>query len=280
MEGAFFMRVVHLRRGHVVGFLSAALILALCWQLFVLGKNIVAAVFKPVNDWGVAYDENGAPRGNVDAQTLAGFGALYVGSDADKVLYLTFDAGYENGYTAAILDTLKRHDVRAAFFLVGHYISTNGDLVRRMVEEGHIVANHTFHHYDMSKISNPADFERELQELEDLFFETTGARMRKYYRPPEGKFSERNLSMAQKLGYTTFFWSLAYADWDNNNQPSHDLAFSKLIPRTHNGAIVLLHSTSRTNAEILDALLTQWKEQGYAFGSLDDLAATLAPTAQ
>lgn len=147
----------------------------------------------------------------------------------------------------------------------------NADLVRRMVDEGHIVGNHTMHHPDMSKKTDFDSFSKELNDLADLYKETTGQEIQKFYRPPQGIYSQENLEMAQKLGYKTIFWSLAYADWDNDKQPSHDFAMEKLTSRIHNGAIVLLHSTSKTNAEILDELLTKWEEMGYHFASLNDL---------
>lgn len=222
--------------------------------------------------WGLNFRQEGqSPVGNASSETLRQYDAVFIGPTDQKTLYLTFDAGYENGFTEQILDTLKKHNVPAAFFLVGNYLEQNGDLVRRMVADGHIIGNHTMHHYDMSKISEESAFAKELQDLENLYRETTGQEMPKYYRPPQGIYSEENLKAAQKLGYRTVFWSLAYADWDNQNQPSKDHAFSKLIPRTHNGAIVLLHSTSKTNSEILDELLTKWENEGYTFGKLDDL---------
>ena len=187
------------------------------------------------------------------------------------MIYLTFDAGYENGCTAQILDILKEQKVPAAFFLVGNYLEQNPELVKRMQAEGHTVANHTYHHYDMSKISDPETFQKELQALEDLYTQITGAPLAKYYRPPQGIYSEENLKMAQELGYRTVFWSLAYVDWNNDAQPTSEEAFSKLIPRIHNGAVVLLHSTSKTNANILSDLLNRWKELGYRFGTLDEL---------
>ena len=159
----------------------------------------------------------------------------------------------------------------ALLFLVGNYIEKNADLVRKMVNEGHIVGNHTMHHPDMSQLSDMDSFSKELTDLEVLFKETTGKDLPKYYRPPQGIYSEENLKMAKELGYRTVFWSLAYADWDNTNQPTKEQAFSKLLPRVHNGAVVLLHSTSKTNAEILDELLTKWKEMGYSFGTLEEL---------
>jgi len=155
--------------------------------------------------------------------------------------------------------------------LVGNYIEKNADLVRRMVAEGHIVGNHTMHHPDMSKIADKDSFSKELQQLEALFRTTTGKELPKFYRPPQGCYSQDNLKMAQELGYKTVFWSLAYVDWNNDNQPTAQYAFSKLLPRTHNGAVVLLHSTSKTNAEILDQLLTKWKAAGYRFETIDQL---------
>ena len=224
--------------------------------------------------WGLSFQAEGqAPQGPASADVLERYDAAYVGDDDEKVLYLTFDAGYENGCTAQILDILKKHQVPAAFFLVGNYLEKNPDLVRRMVAEGHTVGNHTMHHPDMSKISDKAAFSKELLELEALFKEITGENMPKYYRPPQGIYSEENLKMAKELGYKTVFWSLAYVDWQNDKQPSADYAMSKLLPRTHNGAVVLLHSTSQTNAQILDELLTKWKAMGYTFATLEELFA-------
>lgn len=222
-------------------------------------------------NWGLSFQQEGKPPvANATADELARYNACYSEATEEKVLYLTFDAGFENGCTPAILDALKKHQVPAAFFLVGNYLETSPDLVKRMVEEGHIIGNHTYHHPDMSKISTAEAFQKELTDLETLYTEVTGAPMKKYYRPPQGKYSEANLTMAKDLGYQTFFWSLAYVDWYQDKQPSHEEAFKKLLGRVHPGAIVLLHSTSSTNAEILDELLTKWKEMGYTFKSLDE----------
>ena len=222
--------------------------------------------------WGLNYSTE-IPQGPASSKQLFSYDAAYVGDTGQKVLYLTFDAGYENGQTEKILDTLKKHNVKAAFFLVGNYIERNPDLVRRMVAEGHLVGNHTMHHPDMSKISSVGAFSKELADLEALYKETVGSEMPKYYRPPQGVYSEENLKMAQQLGYKTVFWSLAYADWDNNNQPTGQQALDKLLPRTHNGAVILLHSTSKTNGEILDELLTRWKEMGYEFRGIQEIFA-------
>lgn len=226
----------------------------------------------PTGSWGLSFrSEGSAPIGSAGADQLRAFDAAYLGNTSEKVIYLTFDAGYENGCTAKILDVLQKHQVKAAFFLVGNYIEKNPDLVRRMVKEGHIVGNHTMHHYDMSKLSDKASFTRELTDLETLYKTTTGMDMPKYYRPPQGIYSEENLKMAKELGYKTVFWSLAYVDWNNDAQPTREQAFSKLLPRIHPGAVVLLHSTSKTNTEILDELLTKWEEMGYRFASIEEL---------
>ncbi len=222
--------------------------------------------------WGLSFSGQGqTPSGPASVVQLEKLDSAYVGNSDEKVLYLTFDAGYENGYTDEILDVLKKHQVPAAFFLVGDYLERNADLVRRMVDEGHIVGNHTASHPDMSKITDKAAFSQELSEVEALFQEITGKELPKYYRPPQGIYSEENLVLAQELGYKTVFWSLAYADWDNNKQPTREYALNKLLPRTHNGAVILLHATSKTNAEVLDELLTTWKQQGYTFESIDKL---------
>ena len=250
------------------------LVLALCAALPALFQQSRAI---ETGSWGLSFRTEGkAPVGNASAEALRRYDAVYLGNEAEQKIYLTFDAGYENGYTASILDALKAHGAPACFFVVGNYLETAPDLVRRMVNEGHIVGNHTYHHYDMSKLSDEAAFSRELTSLEDLYREVTGEQMQKYYRPPQGIYSECNLEMAQKLGYRTVFWSLAYVDWYQDSQPSHEEAFEKLLHRIHPGAIVLLHSTSSTNAEILDELLTKWEEMGYHFASLDDLIKATA----
>ena len=228
----------------------------------------------PAGSWGLSFQGDGqTPIGNASREELKKYNAAFLGNEAAKKLYLTFDAGYENGCTEQILNVLKRHQVTAAFFLVGNYIEQNPLLVKRMVAEGHTVGNHTYHHYDMSKLGNLGSFRKELEDLEALYLQTVGESMPKYYRPPQGIYSEENLRMAKELGYRTVFWSLAYVDWLNDKQPTSEEAFSKLIPRVHSGAVVLLHSTSKTNAAILDELLTRWKEMGYDFGTLEELFA-------
>ena len=253
------------KRDLVIAGLAA--IAAVCVTVGILRGSVMET-----GSWGLSFRQEGAtPTGNAGVEQLKAYNAAYLGDTTRKRLYLTFDAGYENGFTPAILDTLKAQDVKAAFFLVGNYIEKNADLVRRMVAEGHTVGNHTMHHYDMSKIGDKAAFTRELRDLEALFREKTGGEMPKFYRPPQGIYSESNLEMAKDLGYRTVFWSLAYVDWKNDAQPTPEAALEKLLPRTHNGAVILLHATSETNAKILDTLLTRWKEEGYEFGTVEEL---------
>ena len=223
-------------------------------------------------DWGLSFGESGTqPVGNASAEDLAWYDAYYVGDADEKVIYLTFDCGYENGNTAAILDALHRHDAPATFFVVGHFLETAPDLVKRMVEEGHTVGNHTYHHLDMPSISDPEAFRRELDDVAALFHEITGEELAPYYRPPQGKCNAENLKMAQEFGYSTIFWSLAHVDWIQDDQPDPVEAAAKLTSRIHPGAVVLLHNTSQTNAEMLDGLLTEWENMGYSFRPLSEL---------
>ena len=221
--------------------------------------------------WGLSYGESGTqPVGNVSAWELEQYDAYFLSEGEEKVIYLTFDCGYENGNTEKILDALKAHDAPATFFVVGHFLETEPEIVKRMAEEGHAVGNHTYHHYDVDTLDEEG-FQKELEDVETLFREITGKELSPYYRPPEGKCGITNLERAQELGYAPCFWSLAYVDWDTNNQPTRQAALDKLTARIHPGAIVLLHNTSDTNGEILDELLTKWEEMGYSFAPLSEL---------
>ncbi len=236
------------------------------------GTASSSMIMPAADNWGLSFQEEGkSPVGNATFDELKAYNAYYAEDTEEKVLYLTFDCGYENGNTEPILDALKKHKAPATFFVVGNFISTSPDLVKRMHEEGHTVGNHTYHHPDMSEISTKEAFAKELGDVEELYQEITGKTMTKYYRPPQGKYSTDNLQMAKDMGYHTFFWSLAYVDWYQDDQPTHEEAFDKLLGRIHPGAIVLLHSTSSTNAEILDELLGKWEDMGYTFHSLDEL---------
>lgn len=248
------------------------LLLAAAVPLSRLANRQQAVAAAAVNNWGLSFQTEGrTPQGNASAAELKKYDAYFCGDEDQPVIYLTFDAGYENGYTAQILDVLRSHNAPSAFFLVGNYLQQEPELVQRMLDEGHIVGNHTWSHPDIATVQTKEALAEQLTKLEDLFREVTGQEMSKYYRPPQGKYSQDNLELAQSLGYTTVFWSLAYVDWYENDQPTRNQAFAKLIPRIHNGAVVLLHSTSRTNAEILDELLTAWEDLGYRFGTLDEL---------
>lgn len=234
-----------------------------------------AGMLQETENWGLGFGRAGErPTGNASSSQLAEYNAYFCSEEDENVIYLTFDCGFENGNTEAILDALKKHNATATFFVVGHYLETAPELVKRMVDEGHIVANHTYHHPDMSKISDAAAFQKEMDAVSALYKEITGQEMAMYYRPPQGKYSIQNLQMAKELGYATFFWSLAYVDWNQDSQPSHEEAYEKLTSRVHPGAIVLLHNTSKTNGEIMDGILTKWEEMGYTFGSLEDLVGT------
>ena len=188
----------------------------------------------------------------------------------DKVVYLTFDAGYENGNVAKILDVLKEKEVSAAFFVLKHLVTANGDLIWRMKNEGHTVCNHTAHHPDLSAASSER-IKGELQELEACYSALTGAQMAKFFRPPEGKFSTDMLKIVSELGYKTVFWSFAYDDWDNNRQQSPQKALQCIMDNMHNGAVILLHPTSQTNATVLPTVIDELRAQGYRFGTLEEL---------
>ena len=250
------------------------LLFALCVPAVIgaFGSNEAVETVAENTNWGLGFKEDGKPpTGNASVADLAKHNAYYIGDTSKNIIYLTFDAGFENGNTEKILDSLKKHNVKATFFLVGNYIETSPELVERMVEEGHTIGNHTYSHPDMSKISDEESFKKELQSLESLYKETTRQELLKIYRPPQGKYCVSNLEMADKLGYKTIFWSLAYVDWYENKQPTKEEAFNKLLKRIHPGAIVLLHSTSKTNGDILDELLTKWEDMGYSFGEIKDL---------
>lgn len=254
--------------------------------VIVTGVAVEAFSYRAAHTESTVYSWYYKPRTDgVQPATEAGFefvynyGAYSAGSPEKKIIYLTFDAGYENGYTPMILDTLKSHGVTASFFVVEHYIKSSPDLVRRMVGEGHIVCNHSTNHKDMASIQDIETFKKEITGIEKTFYELTGKRMPKYYRPPEGRFSERSLKYARQLGYTTVFWSFAYKDWYVNDQPDIESAFKTIISRTHPGEIALLHATSKTNAEVLDRVLTEWRNMGYEIKSLNYLMRTYDPSA-
>ena len=191
-----------------------------------------------------------------------------MGNKDSNSIYLTFDLGYEAGYTEHILDVLKENNVKAAFFITGHYLNTQSDLVKRMIEEGHIVGNHTVNHKSLVDLSDE-EIEKEIMDLHNALYDKLGYEMT-YFRPPKGEYSQRVLSIAQKLGYTTVLWSSAYDDWDENNQDREDYGKSKILDNLHNGCVLLLHGTSKDNSNILDYVLKETISRGYEFKSLDE----------
>lgn len=198
------------------------------------------------------------------------YDGIFIGDTSKKEIYLTFDNGYEAGYTPSILDTLKKEQVPATFFITGHYIRSKPDLVRRMVREGHIVGNHSWGHPDLTRISD-AKYEQELQKLKAAYTQLTGKKMMTYLRPPRGTFNERSMKLAKQEGYVSVFWSAAYKDWVRDEQHGADYAYAQVMRRIHPGAVVLLHTVSRDNAEALPKIIHDLKQQGYHFKSLDDL---------
>ena len=205
------------------------------------------------------------------ADFFSDFGAYYVGDTNSKVLYLTFDEGYENGNTPKILDILKDEQVPAAFFVVKPYIKEQPEIVKRMVDEGHLVCNHTSHHPSMASILDTEKFNKEFTEVEEEFKSLTSQDMPKFFRPPMGKYSKNSLKKTQDLGYKTIFWSFAYKDWLVDNQPEESAAIKKIVNGAHPGSIMLLHAVSDTNTKILKTVIQELKAQGYEFKSLNEL---------
>lgn len=239
---------------------------------FILLALPISAYDTTCHGWYCMRKGNERPTLEGQFSFIEKYDAYYLDPESeDKVIYLTFDAGYENGNVAKIADTLKKHNATGAFFVLSNFIKTQPELVKKMARDGNLICNHTSRHPDMTKIRSIEEFKAELTALEDVYREYTGLEMAKIYRPPEGKFNEENLAFAKELGYKTVFWSLAYADWDNNAQPDPEASKKKLLDNTHNGMILLLHPTSATNAAILDELMTEWEKQGYRFGDLNEL---------
>lgn len=212
-------------------------------------------------------DSCNRPVGAINAQEKYGdMGALFIGDNAEKRLWLTFDEGYENGYTATILDTLKEKKVSAVFFVTYDYAKSNHDLIRRMIDEGHTVGNHTWSHPSLPDCS-PDELYAEISLLHNYIRDNFNYEMY-VMRPPMGEFSERVLACARELGYTTVLWSFAYPDWDVDNQPGKSAAYEKITSKTHNGAVYLLHAVSKTNTEILGDVIDYWKENGYTISPM------------
>ncbi len=225
----------------------------------------------PVYNWYFKKTTGGV-RPEIPAEMcfIQNYNGYFLGED-EKVIYLTFDAGYENGNVCKILDVLKEKNVPGAFFILDNLVLKNTDLVMRMIEEGHTVCNHTAKHRDMTTVGTKEEFAAELDKMADIYKDTTEHELSMYYRPPEGKYNEDNMKWASELGYKTIFWSFAYADWDNSAQPDPERTKEKILASTHNGEVILLHPTSATNAAILGSLIDEWRAMGYRFGTLDEL---------
>lgn len=240
-----------------------------------LNFTITASASDGGVNWYIKRAGNKQPELPKEHSVIEKYNAYYIDKKLDntsetKKIYLTFDAGYENGNVAKILDTLKEKNVPGAFFILDHIIRKNTDLVLRMANEGHTVCNHTTNHKDMSKLKKD-EIINNLTALEKTYGELTGLKMAKYFRFPEGRYSEDALAAVNELGYKTIFWSFGYADWDDKSQPNAETSKKKILENTHNGAVILLHPTSKTNAEILPELIDEWRSMGYSFGTLDEL---------
>ena len=205
------------------------------------------------------------------ASFLGKYDDYYLGNTEEKVIYLTFDEGYENGYTELILDVLKEVEVPAAFFVVKPYITSNPDIIKRMVAEGHLVCNHSNHHPSMATVIDDTKFKAEFTDVEDAYKELVGEEMPTYFRPPMGKFSVNSLKKTQELGYKTIFWSFAYKDWIIDNQPTEELAIKKITNGVHPGCIMLLHAVSKTNTNVLKQVIEEITADGYEFKSPAEL---------
>lgn len=238
------------------------------------GMDIAVHTEKGYNSlrrWGIVLGgPNRQPKPDPGTpELLSRYNSLYVGDTQEKIIYLTFDEGYEKGYTGKILDVLYENQVNAIFFITGPYLEKEEDLVRRMVEEGHAVGNHTINHKSLPTLSDE-EIERETTGLDRRFYEKFGRNM-VFLRPPKGEYSERTLQITSELGYINVFWSFAYADWDTSRQKGWEYAFRKVTGNLHNGAILLLHAVSSDNAEALDAIIKEARRQGYEFGDVFDL---------
>ena len=241
------------------------LIILLVFMLFISSKNANAYGFgvKKNND-------NKQPDIGIYKAILDDVGGIYVGDSNSKNIYLTFDCGYENGYTMSMLDTLKENNVKAIFFITGHYLKSSKEIVKRMIDDGHLIGNHTFNHKDFSRSSNKEILE-DIQKLETEFYNEFNVNMSKYVRPPRGDFDERSLRLLNDNGYKSVFWSLAYVDWDKNKFNGNDYSYNNVLRRIHNGAIILMHTVSKDNENDLNKIINKLKNDGYVFKSINNV---------
>lgn len=232
-----------------------------------------ALVSNKKNGWGIKRADNNLQPdvGSENKRLLDEYKGICLGNNEQKVVYLTFDEGYEAGYTSKILDVLKANNVKAAFFITGPYLNTETELVKRMVAEGHTVGNHTINHPSMPSVTDDEKLKNEIIGMHTAVYEKTGYEM-KYIRPPMGEYSQRTLEISQNLGYTTVMWSFAYDDWDLKKQKGVEYAKEKILKNVHNGEVILLHAVSKDNAEVLDYCIKEIKNMGYEFKTLDEFA--------
>ena len=221
-------------------------------------------------EWGIKRinNHNQPDVGTANRKILEENAGICLGNSEKKNIYLTFDEGYEAGYTQQILSVLKQNNVKAAFFITAHYVNSQPDIVKQMIDEGHIVGNHTVNHKSLPELTEEK-VKSEIMELHQVIYEKFNYEMR-YLRPPKGEFSENNLKQINKLGYKTVMWSFAYEDWEENNQPNEETAKKKILDNLHNGEIMLLHGNSKTNTNILDTIIKEAKNEGYEFKTLDE----------
>lgn len=222
--------------------------------------------------WGMGreLDSDNRPVAALQANGQYGdLAGIFIDETDEKVIYLTFDEGYENGYTSQILDVLKKAEAKAVFFVTYDYCRSSPDLVQRMIDEGHIVGNHSYTHPSLPDCS-AREAEEEVMLLHDYVLENFDYEM-KLFRFPKGEFSEKTLSIVKELGYTSVFWSFAYEDWDVNKQPAADEAFDVITKATHKGAVYLLHAVSKANADCLGDVIDYWKNNGYSVGNFYDI---------
>ncbi len=258
---------------------TAVIVSVACLSGMLMPVQAASSVTKPYNWYCRRVYDGSQPACDAEMQFITRYDGYYIDSkhsdpaEQEKVIYLTFDAGYENGNVAKILDAMKAENVTGAFFILENVAKRNPELVKRMADEGHLVCNHTASHRDMSKCHDAEGFAAELAKMEQICLDMCGVQMAKYYRPPEGRFTEENMQFASAAGYKTVFWSFGYMDWDNERQMSPSDALEKILNGVHNGEVLLLHPTSATNAEIMPALIRELRARGFRFGTLDELTA-------
>lgn len=263
-------------KNKMIYFSTVLVIIIVFASIFSLSNSKTKDVNSNVNlsnkkiGWGIKRNNNHQQPdlGGTNKELIEKYNGISIGGKDSKNVYLTFDAGYEAGYTEKILEVLKQNDVKATFFLTAHYINSKPELVKRMIDEGHIIGNHTVNHKSMPEIDNET-IKKEVMGLHTAVYEKFGYEM-KYIRPPKGEYSERTLEFTNTLGYTSVMWSFAYDDWEEQKQGRENYGKEKILNNIHNGAVILLHSTSKDNANILDECIKEIKKMGYEFKSIEE----------